>query len=271
MPQRIRVAILSHKNRMTTRLLAITRFSMLEALRTRLPLLTVITVLALLGASFFIREIAIAESTRFQTAFYAATVRYAAVFVIALYVIASISREFQDKGLELVLALDVARGEYIIGKLLAFLAIACVLSIAAGIPLFALTSPDAAAQWILSLAIELAVIAAMSVFCVITFNQVMPAASVVLAFYLLARAITAIRLISANPVVGGDALSHRFTTSLIEGIALVIPGMELWTRTAWLVDHPAAWSALAGIVAHGALFVVVLASAAVFDFYRRNL
>jgi hypothetical protein len=57
---------------------------------------------------------------------------------------------------------------------------------------------------------------------------------------------------------------------LVDGIGLVIPGLELWTRTAWLVDHPTQWSALAGIVGHGTLFVVVLAAAAVFDFYRRN-
>jgi ABC-type transport system involved in multi-copper enzyme maturation permease subunit len=270
MAQRIGMAILSHTDRMTTRFLAITRFSMLEALRTRLPLLTAIIVLTLLGASFFIREIAIAESTRFQTAFYASTVRYATVFVVALYVIASISREFQDKGLELVLALDLARGEYIVGKLLAILAIAGVLSVAAGLPLFVLTGAEAAAQWTVSLVFELSIVVAMSLFCVMTFNQIMPAASVVIAFYLLARAIIAIRLISANPIVGGDALSHRFMTSLVESISLVVPGLELWTRTTWLVDEPAAWSTVGAIVAHAALFVVVLAGAAVFDFYRKN-
>jgi ABC-type transport system involved in multi-copper enzyme maturation permease subunit len=255
---------------MTTRLVAIARFSMLEALRTRLPLLTVITSVTLLGASFFVREIAITESARFQIAFYAATVRYAMVFVAALYVIASISREFQDKGLELVLALDLARAEYLLGKLLAFVGIAAALSVAVGIPLFALAGAEPATQWTISLAIELAVIVAVSLFSVITFNQVMPAASVVVGFYLLARAITAIRLISAHPIVSADALSQRFTNDLVEAIALVIPGLELWTRTSWLVDEPAQWTALGAIVVHGSLFVVVLAAAAVFDFYRKN-
>jgi ABC-type transport system involved in multi-copper enzyme maturation permease subunit len=192
------------------------------------------------------------------------------VFVAALYVIASISREFQDKGLELVLALDLARSEYLLGKLLAFLCIALALSIAVGVPLFGMTGAEPAAQWTISLAMELAVVVALSLFCVITFNQIMPAASLVIAFYLLARAITAIRLISAHPVVGTDALSQRFMNGLVEAIALVIPGLELWTRTTWLVDRPADWGAVAAIVGHAALFVVVLAAAAVFDFYRKN-
>jgi ABC-type transport system involved in multi-copper enzyme maturation permease subunit len=255
---------------MANRLVTIARFSVLEALRTRLPLLTAILVCVLLGASFFVREIAITESARFQTAFYAATIRYATVFVVTLYVIASVSREFQDKGLELVLALDLARAQYVLGKLLGFLAIAAALSLAVAVPLFALAGIEPAAQWAISLAIELAVIVALSLFCVITFNQLMPAASVVIAFYLLARAIIAIRLISANPIAGADALSHQFISRLVEGIALVIPGLELWTRTTWLVDHPAQWSALAAITGHGVLFVIVLAAAAVFDLYRKN-
>ncbi len=255
---------------MSNRLVTIARFSMLEALRTRLPLLTAIVVCTLLAASFFVREVAIAESARFQTAFYAATIRFATVFVASLYVIASVSREFQDKGLELVLALDLARAEYVLGKLLGFLGIGGALSIVVALPLFALAGFEPAAQWTISLAVELAMIMALSLFCVITFNQLMPAASVVIAFYLLGRAITAIRLISANPISGADALSHQFMSWLVEGIAVVIPGLELWTRTAWLVDQPAGWGALGGIVGHGVLFVLVLAAAAVFDLYRKN-
>jgi len=270
MAQRFRIAILSHNQAMTNRLVAIARFSVLEALRTRLPLLTAGVILMLLGASFFVREIAIAESGRFQTAFYAATTRYAIAFVAMLYVIASVSREFQDKGLELVLALDLARAEYVLGKLLGFLAIAGALALAVGVPLFALAGIEPAVQWTISLGVELAVVVALSLFCAITFNQLMPAAAVVIGFYLLARAIVAIRLISANPIAGADALSHQFMSWLVEGIALVIPALELWTRTSWLVDQPAEWTALAAIVGHGGLFTIVLAAAAVFDFYRKN-
>ena len=125
-------------------------------------------------------------------------------------------------------------------------------------------------QWSASLACELAVVVALALFCVVTFNNLMPAASFVVAFYLLARALTAIRLIGAHPVSGGDALSHRVMTWLVEGLALVVPSLDAWTRTAWLVDQAASWSELLTIAAHGALFVVILAAAAVFDMQRRN-
>lgn len=255
---------------MNTRIATIARFTILEALRTRLPVLAVIVIGTLLASSFFVREITIAESARFQTAFYAASVRFAMVFLVSLYAIASIAREFQDKVLDVALALDLPRAHYVIGKIAGFLAIAAMLAAIAALPLLPLAGWEAVAQWAMALAFELAVVVALSVFCVITFNQVMPAASIVIAFYLLARALTAIRLIGANPVAGADAVSHQVMVWLIEALALAVPALDGWTRTAWLVDGPAAWTALLGIAAQGGLFVVILTTAAVFDMHRRN-
>ena len=256
---------------MNNRIATIGRYTVLEALRTRLSLLTLVLVGVLLGASFFVREIAIADSVRFQSSFYAASARFGMVFVVALHVISSVARDFQDKGLELVLSLDLPRAHYVVGKLAGFLAIALGAAVLAGLPLAALAGPEAAAQWTVSLACELAVVAALALFCVMTFTSLMPAASFVVAFYLLARAIVAIRLIGANPIAGQDAWSHQVMRGLVEGLALLLPPLEHWTRTEWLVNEAAGWSALGAIALHGALFVGVLTAAAVFDMQRRNL
>jgi hypothetical protein len=256
---------------MDPRIATIARFTLLEAVRTRLPLIVAVVILLLLGASVFVREIAITESARFQTAFYASTVRLAAVFIAALYAIASIAREFQDKGLDVALALDLPRSHYIVGRTAGFLAIALVLAAAAGLPLVPLAGWEATAAWSVSLALELGVVLALAVFCAVTFNQLMPAASFVIAFYLFARGLTALRLISANPIADATALSHRVMRWLIEGLALVVPALDGWTRTAWLVDPVSPWPEVLRAGAHSALFVVILTAAAVFDMYRRNL
>jgi ABC-type transport system involved in multi-copper enzyme maturation permease subunit len=255
---------------MKTRIVTFARFGVLEAVRTRLPLVAAVVVFTIFAASYFVREIAITESVRFQTAFYAAIVRYATVFIAALYVIASVSREFQDKGLEIVLALDVARAEYVLGRLAGFVFVGAALALFAGLPLLLLAGWEAGAQWTISLAVELTVVVALSLFCVVTFNQIMSAAAFVLAFYVLARAMTAIRLISANPVTGGDSLSHQTMSWFVEGISLVVPALDQWTRTTWLLDQPTSWPGIATIAGQGAVFVVVLAAAAVFDLYRKN-
>jgi ABC-type transport system involved in multi-copper enzyme maturation permease subunit len=255
---------------MKSRITTIARYTLLEALRTRLPALVLIAVSVLLLASFFVDSIAVTEGARFQTGFYAAGMRLAGVFIAGLYVLVSVARELNDKGLDMLLALDLPRGHYVLGKLAGFLAIAALIAAAACLPLAWLAAPQAVLQWAASLALELAIIVALALFCMVTFNQLVPAASFVLAFYLLARSLTAIRLMSAHPLIGADTLSHQVITFVVETLALVMPALDAWTQTAWLVNQHAAWSAIAQLTWQSALYVVLLAAAAMFDLYRKN-
>ena len=255
---------------MDSRIAAIARFTLLEALRTRLGVLVLITVLGLLAASFFIESISIAEGARFQAGFYAASARLAGVFIAAVYVLVSITREFNDKGLDVLLALDLPRSHYVLGKLAGFLAIAVLIAAVMAFPLGWLANAAAALQWALSFAAELAIVVAFSLFCVITFNQLTPAASFVLAFYALGRALTAIRLMGAHPLSGADTLSHQVIQFTVEALALVMPALDAWTQTAWLVNQPASWTTLLELAGLSALYVALLAGATMFDFYRKN-
>lgn len=248
------------------------RYTALEALRTRVPATTLLTLCVLLGASLFVRELAVTESARFQTGFYAAAARLCAVFIASLYVLASITREFNDKGLEVLLALDVPRSHYICGKLSGFVLTAAGIAILLSLPLWLLAPAPAVLLWTASLAIELAIVVALALFCIVTFSQLLPAAGFVAAFYLLARSITAMRLMSAQPVAGQDTLSHQVTSAMVDGLAFLLPALDAWTQTAWLVDGPSGGTALIATLAiQGAIYVTLLTAAALFDFYRRSL
>ena len=99
----------------------------------------------------------------------------------------------------------------------------------------------------------------------------MPAASFVAGFYLLARTLWAIRLISDNPIVDDNPLSHRVMAWLIDALALVLPALDRFTQSAWLVDRAAEWSAVGSCALQAGLYTALLGAAAMFDFYRRNL
>jgi hypothetical protein len=255
---------------MKSRIATIARFTLLEALRTRLPALALLALAALFGASFFVEAIAITEGARFRTGFYAASARLAVVFVLAFHVVAAVAREFDDKGLDILLALDLPRSHYVAGRLAGFLGIAAALAGAASLPLLWSAPFPAALQWGLTLAMELAIVAALALFCIVTFARPLPAISFVAAFYLLARALTAMRLMSAHPVDGSDTLSRQAIEWTVEALALALPALDGWTQAAWLVDQPAPWAAVGAIVAQGALYVALLAAAAMFDLYRKN-
>jgi hypothetical protein len=246
------------------------RYTLLEAWRTRFPIILLIAVALLLSISFFVEALAVTESARFQASVYASGMRLAGVFIAALYVLVSIAREFNDKGFDIVLALDLPRAHYVLGRLAGFLVLACVAAAVSGIPLLFLAPWEAVLQWVASLAFELAVVVALALFCMLTFSQLVPAASIVAAFYLLARSITAIRLMGAHPLSGADSLSHKVMSTMAEALALVTPAFDKWTDTAWIVNEPAAWHALLAIALQSVIYVLLLAAAAMFDLYRKS-
>lgn len=255
---------------MNSRIATMARYTLLEALRTRFPIMVLVSVALLALISFFVEALAITESARFQASVYAAGMRLAGVFIAALYVLVSIAREFNDKGFDIVLALDLPRAHYVLGRLAGFLALAAVIAVVAGLPLLVLAPWEAVLQWVASLAFELAIVVALALFCMLAFSQLVPAASFVAAFYLLARSITSIRLMGAHPLAGADALSHQVMSTIVEALALVTPAFDQWTETAWLVNQPAAWPALLSIGWQSVVYVLLLAAAAMFDLYRKN-
>ena len=255
---------------MTHQITTIARYTLLEAIRTRLPHLVAAVVVLLGATSLFVHAIAVTESTRMQVGIYASSMRLASVFIASLYVLASVTREFNDKGLDIALALDLPRSHYILGKLAGFLVVGICLAAAASLPLAILVSPEAALQWGLSLALELGIVIALSLFCTVTFRQLIAAASFVMAFYLLARTLTAIRLMGAHPLTGADSPGQHVIQLLAEGMALVMPALDTWTQTAWLVNHQANWLDIGALCGQGIVYIAFLAAAAMFDFYRKN-
>ena len=249
----------------------IARFTLLEAIRTRLPLVVIAVVGLIWAGSFFVHQIAITESARLQSSFFAAGARLASVFMLALYITSSMVREFTEKGLELVLALDLPRSSYLLGKLTGFLVVAGGLALIAGLPLMAYVPADVAAIWLTSLALELGIIAAASLFCIVTFNQILPAVTLVAGFYLLARTITAMRLMAESSVLGTLNDARPALNFAVEALAYAIPPLDRYSLTQWIAARAVDPEVLAPLILQSTVYVALLLAATLFDFYRREL
>jgi hypothetical protein len=249
----------------------IARFTLLEALRTRLPWIALIMAGILFVASLFVQHIAIAETARMQSGFLAASLRLATVFVLSLHVAASMVREFNDKGVELLLALDLPRAGYYLGRFAGFGAIAGSLALLAGAVMLIVIPSPAVAWWTASLALELVLVAALALFCVVTFVQIMPAISFVLAFYLLARAISAVRLLSQSPLLSPAEWTTRAIAWLVDGLAWLLPDLSRFTLTTWLVDDTPGLRTLAFLALQSLLYSALLVCAGLYDLYRKSL
>ena len=255
---------------MPRNLLTIARYTLLEAARNRLLYLVLAIVVLVLAFTVFLKQVAITETRDIQLAFLAATFRLAAVFILAAFVIVSQVREANDKVMELLLTRDLPRVHYLLGKLIGYLGVALALSaiVTSAIMLFA--DVPRALTWGVSLFLELAIVAALSLFCVLTLNQVVGSLAAVLGAYALARSMAALQLIGSSRVSEGNLMLDRIANQVLEGIAFFLPRLDLFTQTGWLLyrGQPAAdlpWLWLQSLV-----YVVLLGAAALFDLKRKN-
>jgi ABC-type transport system involved in multi-copper enzyme maturation permease subunit len=251
------------------RTLTIARYTLLEAWRNRFLLTLFAVVAALWLASVFVQQLAITESERIQVGFLAATLRVAAAFMIGLYVLQGLLREFHDKVVELVLSLDLPRASYVLGKFCGYFLLCAAAALIVSLPLALHADWPDVATWAFTLMLELWLLAALAVFCMTTFTQLMPAATFLLAFYLLARSIAAIQLMSASTLFG-TGFGPQAAAFVADLLALILPRLNAFTQTAWLVGAQPVPISLAGAALQTAIYSALLLSAAMFDLYRRN-
>lgn len=252
---------------MPTAILA--RLALVEARRGGLPWLAAAGLAAALVLAAFLSQVALTEGRSLQLAVLAALLRACAVFLVAVQVCASVMRERNDKGLELMLSLPLARSSQYFGRLAGFAAMAAALALVFALPLLGWASPGAVALWALSLALEGILVAAAALFFAMTLAQPVPAIAATIGLYLLARSMAAIQAIAAGPLVE-PTLANRAARFCVDAVALLLPTLDAVTRTEWLLYGAPGAAAYAAALGALAVYIVLLAAAGLFDFYRRN-
>ena len=250
--------------------LILARNTLVEARRSGLPWLGFASLAAAIVLAAFMAQVALTESLQLQAALAAALLRACGVFLVALAVASSTAREVADKGLEFMLSLPFSRTAQYLGRWIGHAASAVLVAIAFSMPLLLWSAPAAVAHWGLSLAFELALVGALSLFFAMAFGQLLPAVAASAGFYLLARVLGTIQAIAQTPLVESD-WAQRSAQWLIDAIAFVLPRLDSVTRTDWLLygppPAPEYLAALGGL----ALYTLLLLAAGLIDLQRRNL
>ncbi len=250
---------------------AITRFTLLEARRNRLVWLFLLLLAVAIALAVFMGSIAITESQAIRTSVLAAVLRIFAVFLLSLYVITSMVREINDKGMELTLSLPVSRTSYFFGKLSGYSMIAVLVSVSIGLTLVFYAPFFQVFLWTISLFFELLIITALCLLCVFTFTQITVAITAVTVFYVLSRTIDAIQLMSREPLIDPDSLPQVFITRSIDLLAYVLPDLYRFSPSEWLIYPNTMTGQILPIAVQTVIYLVLLVAAGLFDLYRKNL
>ena len=250
----------------------IMQYTLRESLKNRILWIAFVFAVIGIGGATFVGDFSTVEHERTEAALLSSFYRFCAVFFMIILVVSTVVREFNDKILELYLSLPISRIVYFGGKLGGFFLASAAIAVLYSAVMLLYASPGVVAFWGFSLLCELILISAVSFFCVMTFNQQVPA-SVVTAFffYLLARASDALLLLAQSEVIVHTA-GAAYMTQTIEWFTKLLPNLGRFTRPEWLMyGDPAYADLLPMILAQTVIYTALLSAAALFDFLRKNM
>jgi ABC-type transport system involved in multi-copper enzyme maturation permease subunit len=249
---------------------AIIVMTLREALRNRLAWLALAAFAGALLLGWFASAVALTESAQVRAIASGSLMRLTAVLVLCLFVVTSMVREIQDKSLELLLSFPLPRWRLLLSKLCGYWVIAGLLALLATLGAATLAPWPDALIWGASLACELMLVATFSVLCLFTFAQPTAAIASVFSFYLLARSMAAMRLMAHGPLSLDTDAGQSFIVASIDLLAFLLPELDRFSPAAWLAYHDASLQDLTTVVLQTAVYLTLLASAALVDLYRKN-
>lgn len=246
------------------------RHTLAEAFMSRVGIAALLMIGAGAALGPFIGELAIADGPAMRTLPVAWLYRLAAVFLVAGFTIASVVRDHQDKGLELLLDLPLPRWVYLAGKFTGAAAAAAILAAAFGAPLLAHAPAPGVAAWSAALALECTLVAAACLLCALTFTHLVGSLAAVAAFYVLSRSIGALIAIGHAGHAPANSAAFGFATRTLEFIGMLLPRLDLFCRGEWLIAPPP-FAELGAVLAQALIATALLLAAAVADLARRSV
>lgn len=250
-------------------ILAIAHFTLLEALRNRLSWMLAGSMVMCILLAEFAGSLAITETMAIKSSAYGATMRIVSVFMLGLFITTSLQREYADKHIMMYLSLPFRRSVYLFGKLAGYLVLAAVVSLIIAIAGLLYADAGSSLLWGLAIASELFIIVALCLLCSLTFSSATISFSIVMAFYILARSMGDIVLLSQSPILQTGELSLQFIQALIQVIALLLPDLWNFAGTDRLIYGLGAHDVVS-ILVQTIIYVTLLTAAALFDLYRKN-
>lgn len=230
--------------------------------------------LLVVGISFglveFIGDLAITEHRATQVAVLAAFLRLSAVVIVAMFVVSSTIRELQDKTLEIILAMPIHRGVYYLGKLLGFIQVALFIGVLMAGMMFFYAPTEQVVIWCISLILELILVVAFALVMLFTFKQIPTALGGVFIIYAASRTATSIYLMSKYPIIPHTTIGQKFMDAFVEVLTWLLPDLHRFTQTEWLVYATGNWQVLVPVFTQTVIFLALLSTIALFDFYRKN-
>jgi ABC-type transport system involved in multi-copper enzyme maturation permease subunit len=265
------------------------KFVLTAAFRDRLLLTLLLMIATGAAIAVFLGAATITEKESFALVFGASGLRFLGVAGIVLFSCFYTRRCFETKEVEFLLSRPLSRMTFLISHATAFALLAVFIAVVVSLAVFFLGRPqmDGLALWMLSIAVEFGIMAAVALFFSMVLSSAAGSALATFGLYVLARLMgTLLGIAQKAP----DNVYFAALNNAMEIISVLIPRLDLMGQTSWLVYGVGGSGGIGYVenaghfayrlvetlglggfmVTQGALSCLLLLSAAAFDFLRRE-
>ncbi len=249
----------------------IIHFILLTAIRDKLFTAIIALLLLIVGISMALSETVMVEKAETHIAMSAGLARIVVNMGIALFVCFQVRGLYDSKEIEVMLTRPISRVRLLIGLWLGFACVAGLLAVVLTAILFAfnLGGNSALLIWSGSLLLEGLIVVAIALFSSISNKGFVTSVLTCFSFYVLGR-LMAFFVATADARISLDLWLHRAMRYTIDAISVVIPRLDMFADSDWLVYGVVDWQAVAFFTAQAVIFIPFILTIAAFDFKRKQ-
>lgn len=250
---------------------ALVRYMLATALRDRLFLALLLSLVLAAAMSIFLGGSAIVEQQQMVTAYMGATSRMILAAGMVLFVAFHLQRAMQDGEIAFILSRPMSRSTFVLGYGTSVMMVASLCSLFA-VLLLAVAARSSAAglmMWGGSLLLEVNLMALMAMFFGLILRSAVSTALACLGFYMLGRMSGLLGGLAEQASQG--SIIDKLLGNGFEIISIIIPRLDFFARSEWLVygsggEHiPVLYA-----VGQSLVFIPLVLALAIFDFRRKQ-
>jgi Cu-processing system permease protein len=256
---------------MTRIVWTLARFSVIEMVRSRWLWLTLTAVISVGVVGLFAGAMAITERQGVMLSSVAALSRLVCMALVMVLGASLVVREIQDRSWLLGLAGPMSRSVWVLGKWLGLVIIASFTALLFAVPIL-LVSPGApAVVWSVSLLFEAVLVAGLVLAAALAFKQLPATLFACGVFYLAARVIGLVQMLNERAPLENQA-AQGLSSLWLEALGILLPRLDLFTSTQWLLDGASGTTYELGMVAvQAVLYGAIALAVGCIDLTRKDL
>ena len=245
------------------------RYVLLCALQDRLFYGLVALIIAIAAISHVLGGTAFIENPEITLVFTAGAVRLTLAITAIVFVCFYVKSAFDHKHMDVLLSRPISRDYIVLSHWLGFsvVSICMVIPVVLVFWLLGVLHVDGLIGWSLSMILELWIIVAFALFASLIMKSAVVSVLASLAFYVLARMIILFVMTAERGAAGADL---AFLSDFLEWVALIIPRIDLFSKSEWLIYGLGESFALHHLLGQTLLYVSLLLIMCMMDFRKRQ-